>query len=274
MCKEKVTLPENSIIEFIEMESEMIDGATDSLSPKVSSLEKETVLEGNDMGDGKMSSGVKVEKEEKGAVLVSCKAPCLERGSDSKGQDVGLLKLGNGKDFDPVTPFVDREIVEVSSSSDQTEEEDAVPGCQTPTESIFNPFAPGPEDLMLAPKKKMTRESKIPLRRQLQFDSCSDSMENVEANASEDAAQEDRFLKLICKSFFDLIVSSELKEISVERLPVESNPSEGFKTPTSLPFLTGVAETCPAAPMRPHGLKARRLSPYICRKLDFGTDLS
>ncbi|KAG1365600.1 putative protein 1 [Cocos nucifera] len=255
------------------MKSEMIDGATDSLSPKVSSLEKESVLEGNDIGDGKMGSGIKVETEENGIVLVFRQAPCMERDGDSKGQDVGPLKLGNGKDFGPVTPFMDREIVEISSSADQTEQENAVPGCQTPTESIFDPFAPGPEDLMLAPKKKMMRESKIPLRRQLNFDSCSDSMEKVDANASEDAAQEDRLLELIYKSFFDLIVSSEVKEISAERLPVESNPSEGSKTPTSLSLLTGVAETCPAAPMRPHALKARRLSPDICRKLDFGANL-
>lgn len=256
------------------MKSEMIDGATDSLSPKVSSLDKQSVLEGNNIRDGKTGSGIKVETEENGVVSVSCQASCLERGSGSKGQDVGLLKLGNEKEFGPLTPCMDREMVEFLSSSDHTELQDAVPGCQTPTESIFDPFAPGPEDLMLAPKKKMRRESKIPLRRQLDFDSCDDSLENVEANAFEDAAQEDRLFELIFKSFFELIVSSQANEISAERLRVESNASEGFGTPTYLSFLAGIAETCPDAPMRLHASKARRLSPDICRKLDFGANLN
>ncbi|XP_008804631.1 unknown protein 1-like [Phoenix dactylifera] len=263
------------------METELIDGVADSQSSKVSCLEKGRVLEGNDIGDGKMGSGVKVEKEENGVkvekeengeILVSRQAPCSKKVSDSKGEVAGLLKLSNGKYLGPATPFMDREIIEISSSSDKNEEEDTVLGCETPTESIFDPFAPGPEDLMLAPKKKIMRESKIPLRRQLKFDS-SESMETAEANAYEDAAEEERLLECICKSFIDLIVSSEVREISAQMLPVECNPSEGSKTPTSLPVLTGVAETCPAAPIRPPALKARRLSPEICQKLDFGTKL-
>ncbi|XP_010922817.1 unknown protein 1 [Elaeis guineensis] len=254
------------------METELIDGVADSQSSKASCLEKVRVLEGNDIGDGKMGSGIKMEKEENGEILVSCQAPSSVKVSDSKGQDVGLLKHGNGKDLGPANPFADREIAEISSSSDKTEEEDPVLGCQTPTESIFDPFAPGPEDMMLAPKKKITRESKIPLCRQLKFDS-SEYMETTEANAYEDAAEEDRLLECICKSFLDLIVSSEVREISAQILPVECNLSEGSKTPTSLPVLTGVAETCPAAPIRPPALKARRLSPEICRKLEFGGNL-
>lgn len=238
----------------------MINDQKDSLSSKVSSLEKEGVLEGNDVGDEKTDSRIKVEKEENDVVLVSFQAPCLEKDNDSKDQDVGILKLGKGKDFGPVTAFVNREIIDISSSSDQTEEENAVLGCQTPTQSIFDPFAPGPEDLMLAPEKKMARQGKIPLRRQLDFNSCNDSMDDIEANASE----EDQLVELLYESFFDLIVSSEFQEIS----------AEGPKTPTSLPIPTGVAETCPPAPMRLPALKARRLSPDIRRKLEFETKLS
>lgn len=256
-----------SIIKILEMEIELIDGVADSQSSKVSCLEK--VREGNDVRDGKMGSGIKVEEVENGEILVSCQAPCSEKVSDSKGQDAGLLKHGNGKNLGPAALSADREITEISSSSDKAEEEDTVLGCQTPTESIFDPFAPGPEDLMLAPKKKIARESKIPLCRQLKFDS-SEFMETPEANGYEDDAEEVHLLECICKSFLDLIVSSEVKEISAQKLPVECNLSEGSKTPTSLPLLTGVAETCPAAPIRPPALKARRLSPEICRKLEFG----
>ncbi|KAG1338201.1 putative protein 1 [Cocos nucifera] len=143
-----------------------------------------------------MCSGINVEKEENGEILVSCQAPCSEKVCDSKDHDAGLLNHGNGKELGPANPFADTEITGISSSSDKTEEEDTVLGCQTPTESIFDPFAPGPDDLMLAPKKKITRESKIPLCRQLKFDS-SESMETAEANAHEDAAEDDHLLECI-----------------------------------------------------------------------------
>lgn len=180
-------------------------------------------------------------------------------------------KLSNGIELCPLTPSLESETLEISSASDQTEDSEMVSACQTPSESIFDPFAPGPEEMALAPnpKKKILRGTKMPLRRRLIFDLRSDSEEEIESTLLD---KEDTLLESICKSFLELIVSNQAKEISSEYLTKEDGLIEGLKTPTSLPLLTGIADTCPDAPMRPV-LKLRRLDQSICRKLEFGSNL-
>ena len=180
------------------------------------------------------------------------------------------IKLNNsGGEFCPVTPSPDGETVEISKASDQTDDLEILSDCETPTGSLFNPFAPGPEELALAPKKKMLREFKIPTRRQLNFDTCCGFEERVESAISD---EEDDILESVCTSFLELIVSNQLKEIFSEDLVEEDTSSDdtsvGFKTPTSWPLLTGIAETCPDAPMGP-SFKTRKLDQNICRKLEF-----
>ena len=180
------------------------------------------------------------------------------------------VKLNNGGgEFCPITSSPDGETVEISSVSNQTDDVEILSDCETPTGSLFNPFAPGPEELALAPKKKMLREFKIPTPRQLNFDICCDFEEEVESAISD---EEDDILESVCKSFIELIVSNQLKEICSEDLAEEDTSSDdtshGFKTPTSMPLLTGIAQTCPDAPMRP-SFKTRKLDQNICRKLEF-----
>ena len=180
------------------------------------------------------------------------------------------IRLNNGGgESCPITPSPDGETVEISSASDQTNEPEILSDCETPIGSLFNPFAPGPEEFALAPKKKMMREFKIPIRRQLNFDICCDFEEKVESVIS---CEEDDILESVCKSFLELIVSNQLKEICSEDLVEEDMSSDdtsvGFKTPTSMPLLTGIAETCPDAPMRP-SFKSRKMDQNICRKLEF-----
>ncbi|KAF0916541.1 hypothetical protein E2562_007618 [Oryza meyeriana var. granulata] len=61
--------------------------------------------------------------------------------------------------------------------SKELRDEDPTYGCQTPRESFFDPFAPGPEELACAPKKKVIRATEVPSRRQLSFesDACPDA---------------------------------------------------------------------------------------------------
>ncbi|URE44965.1 hypothetical protein MUK42_01501 [Musa troglodytarum] len=44
---------------------------------------------------------------------------------------------------------------------------------------MFDPFAPGPEELVFAPKKKMLKGTQVPPRRQLNFNDCGDSNQQV-----------------------------------------------------------------------------------------------
>lgn len=195
---------------------------------------------------------------------VSIGSPLVKEGDSVKPN------TGEGE-LCPLTPSPTGEIVEMLSVSDQTDGVEALSDCETPTECLFNPFAPGPDIFALAPapKKKMPREYKLPTRRQLNFDSDSDSEEKVESPISD---EEGCILESVCKSFIELIISSQLKEICSQDLAEEDNSSDdasdGYKTPTSIPLLTGIAETCPDAPKRP-SFKSRKLDLTISRKLEF-----
>ncbi|KAJ6828002.1 hypothetical protein M6B38_364530 [Iris pallida] len=232
------------------------DGEVETLSLGVSCLEKATAL--------KCEKLKALEADSEMQVNLSDSVSCTIESEDQK--------LSNGRKLCLPTASLDSETVETSPASDQTEDSEMVSTCQTPGESIFDPFAPGPDEVALAPnpKKKILRATKMPLRRRLIFDLSSDSEEEEIESTLLD--EEDSLLESICKSFLELIVSNQAKEISNVYLTREDNSSEGLKTPTSLPFLTGIADTCPDAPMRPV-LKLRRLDQSICRKLEFGSNV-
>ncbi|WOL04858.1 hypothetical protein Cni_G13580 [Canna indica] len=205
----------------------------------------------------------KVVEVENGSQKIFGQAPFMENNGHGHGCHDAVVV---GREVYPATPSPERESLELSSSSDRSEEHDS--SCQTPTKNIFDPFAPGPEELAFAPKKKILKETLMPLRRQLKFLDCGNSAQNAKDLFSEDAAEEDRLLELVFESFLELIISNQLLEISATKLS-----DECFRTPTSLPLLTGIAETCPPAPKR-EPVKARKFAPALCRKLEFETNLS
>ncbi|XP_072975726.1 uncharacterized protein [Typha angustifolia] len=246
----------------------MISVADGSLA-KSSCFEKVRAPKADELGALKLGSEAMVRSHENYIDIVLSQTPCLKKNRDTEDIDVKICNCDNR--MGPETPFPDRETLEPSDSSDKTEE-DFILGCQTPSESIFDPFAPGPEELAFAPKKKMMKGTQYPLRRQLNFDIYDACVKNLESNITEDAEEEDRFVELVCKSFLDLIISNQLKEISDQMFLSEPSPSECFKTPTSTPILCGIADTCPAAPLR-QTLKSKRVGQGICRKLDFGSNI-
>uniref|UniRef100_A0A0D3HQR0 Uncharacterized protein n=1 Tax=Oryza barthii TaxID=65489 RepID=A0A0D3HQR0_9ORYZ len=160
---------------------------------------------------------------------------------------------------------LEKEAIE-SSSSINVADEDPLYGCQTPRESIFYPFAPGPEELACAPKKNVIKAPELPPRRQLSFDSGDYPVKRLSFEF-DDAEEDDQFLERICKMFIDLIVSNQALETTGKDL-IGSNSPGSCETSSSEPLLTGIAYTCPDAPLR-RPLKAVQLSPSICRKLDF-----
>ncbi|KAM0941129.1 putative cyclin-dependent protein kinase inhibitor SMR11/SMR16 [Dioscorea sansibarensis] len=219
------------------------------------------VAEASSVGIGIVDQGFVSAKMNAVVESASQKASCLEKiqSLNLNDDDNKVENLVAVADV-PMSP--DQDTLEISSL-DQTED-DLISGCQTPTGNIFDPFALGPEELMCcAPKKKLLKEVRAPLRRQLNFDSCIDS---------DDAAEEELLLDSVYRSFLEVIVANQVKEIYGEDLIVEphleGHQMEGFQTPTSLPLLTGIAETCPPAPVRPV-LKTRKISLDICKKLEF-----
>ncbi|XP_066349168.1 uncharacterized protein [Miscanthus floridulus] len=102
------------------------------------------------------------------------------------------------------------DILELSISSKPTDDSLSL-GCETPRESIFDPFAPGPEEAACAPKKKVARGAEVPPRRKLNFDSDGplDGQEETGKNVT------------------------------------DSGLHGSCKTPDSKPLLTGIASTCP-----------------------------
>lgn len=143
---------------------------------------------------------------------------------------------------------------------------------QTPKGSVFDPFAPGPDELMFAPRKKTLEEPRIRPVRRLDFDDSDVYMEEAGENEVEVVADEESFLESVYESLLDAIVSKQAEEVLAEN-PTLDLDSDGYKTPVSSPPSKGVAEICPGAPMK-HVSESRKynLGKYdrgLCRKLEF-----
>ncbi|CAL4910931.1 unnamed protein product [Urochloa decumbens] len=172
--------------------------------------------------------------------VMICDSTVTEKVEKSLSEEPFLLVLlGNKEDSESLSKTCDHEnIVEAITPRGDTLElsisrevlDDSLSlGCETPRESIFDPFAPGPDVAAWAPKKQVIRGAEVPSRRKLNFDS----------DGPLDRQEESE------KILYD-----------------------GCKTPDSKPLLTGIASTCPDAPLRT-SRKVSKLSPSICRKIDF-----
>ncbi|TVU16917.1 hypothetical protein EJB05_32920, partial [Eragrostis curvula] len=209
--------------------------------------------------------------------VVSCESTVVEKMETSLTEEPFLLvrleNKGGTKSFgtvcDPefnkddvaedVTPRAD--ILELTISSEAPDDNLSI-GCQTPRESIFDPFAPGPEEVACAPKKKVISGIEAPSRRQLNFESGDYPVKKLSFD-SDDAEEEDEYLLVLENMILDIIMPDGFLDRQEK-----SDTSLIYKTPDSKPLLTGIATTCPDAPMR-QSLKAFKLSPSICRKIDF-----
>ena len=160
------------------------------------------------------------------------------------------------------------DILELSISSKPTDDSLSL-GCETPRESIFDPFAPGPEEAACAPKKKVARGAEVPPRRKLNFDSGDYPVKRLSFDWS-DSDEEDQYLQVIHKMILDLLILDGPLDRQEETGKTVTDPSlhESCKTPDLKPLLTGIGSTCPDATLIP-SLKVLKLSPGICRKIDF-----
>ncbi|XP_031093881.1 uncharacterized protein LOC115998442 [Ipomoea triloba] len=146
---------------------------------------------------------------------------------------------------------------------------------RTPKESVFDPFAPGPEELLLAPLclKKSAGVARMlnfeecgrvlnfeECGRVLNFDACSENDSTVNAMTNDE-----QLLGKLSRMLLQIVVSKHTEEFLAG---IPNQVSDGGRTPTSPPLLTGIAETCPAAPKKTER-KFISIDKDLCKKLDF-----
>ncbi|KAG6531643.1 uncharacterized protein LOC122052646 [Zingiber officinale] len=238
----------------------------DSEALKDFSFDKIGASESDEMEIIEMGSLIKLEEVASGGQEVCRRAPSIGCNYYPEGCDGAFIELIDGMEVCPATPSPDSESLDLSFSSDQSEEREAVSIAQTPLQNTFDPFAPAKEDLAVAPMKKTLKRIQIPHLRKLKFYEFLDST-RIECHVPEDG----HLSELLSQSFFELIVSCQLQEISANNLLDHEQHSKYPNTPLSLPLLTGVAETCPPAPKR-EPARSTKLDPGICRQLDFPDD--
>lgn len=136
----------------------------------------------------------------------------------------------------------------------------------TPKAGVFDPFAPGSDDLLMAPvSMKYLEESRTYVARRLNFTSLvTKNIYEKGEGVCESALDDDMLLEAVYKSLLEAIVSKQAEDIISEI----SASHDALTTPPSAPRLTGIAETCPGAPFK-HVKKSRNIDLGLCRRLAF-----
>lgn len=142
-------------------------------------------------------------------------------------------------------------------------------GSETPKEALFDSFAPGPDKFMLvAQRSKYWEESQTHVARRLNFTCLTNVVRDISYGSNiGKISDEDYMFDIVYGAILDAIVSEQTKEL-VTNFPTQVTDLDMLRTPKSAPRLTGVAETCPAAPMKSTS-KYRNIDKKLCRKLAY-----
>lgn len=142
----------------------------------------------------------------------------------------------------------------------------------TPVDGSFDPFAPGPEELAMAPHcKKYLKESRINVARRLKFDSSVNFFLDGDCKSDAETISDDEMiLETVYDTLLEAIVSKQTEGLVTDILPLDRG-FDGCKTPDSAIRISGIAETCPSAPVKTTGTtrKLRNIDQGLCRKLEF-----
>ncbi|GLU14789.1 hypothetical protein SLE2022_313370 [Rubroshorea leprosula] len=140
---------------------------------------------------------------------------------------------------------------------------------KTPKDGVFDPFAPGSDDMLLAPLcKKHSDVMKTTIARRLKFDypvkklNYGNETPSMDVESISDEEMFESVYEIILETVFTNQAEGPLAEIA----EVEGN-YDCCKTP-SASISNAVAETCPGAPMKSSG-KSRNIDLGLCRKLEF-----
>uniref|UniRef100_A0A6N2KAC5 Uncharacterized protein n=1 Tax=Salix viminalis TaxID=40686 RepID=A0A6N2KAC5_SALVM len=138
---------------------------------------------------------------------------------------------------------------------------------RTPKDGVFDPFAPGHEDKILAPQcKKYYDEARASVVRRLNFTSSFRALRNESFGDDVELSDEEMF-ESVYESLLEAIVLKQTEGALEEMTKLEWD-SDDCTTPPAAPILTGVPDTCPAAPLKRKG-KSRTIDLGLCRKLEF-----
>uniref|UniRef100_A0A9I9DYP0 Uncharacterized protein n=1 Tax=Cucumis melo TaxID=3656 RepID=A0A9I9DYP0_CUCME len=164
--------------------------------------------------------------------------------------------------IEPSTPDADRESGErIEAPLESSDSFDPLCSPRTPKDGVFDPFSPAPAHLALAPiSRKYFSGSVGFVPRRLQFGSSSSSLQLVEAE-EEQSISDSELLEAVYENLLEVIVSHQAESSLAQPSSSQSDSPDCNTPPTS--FLSGVAQTCPAAPVKP----SRKL-----RNLDMGRD--
>ncbi|KAF8007580.1 hypothetical protein BT93_K1548 [Corymbia citriodora subsp. variegata] len=136
----------------------------------------------------------------------------------------------------------------------------------TPKHSVFDPFAPGPEDLLLAPRcDKRLDEWRCSVVRRLKFRGFACSLEDRIDAKCLSASSDEEIVESVYDTILEVVIMSRMGEVSAS---ISDSDFTKCKTPCSPPLLNGIAETCPGAPMK-SSMGSRNTSLGTCRKLLF-----
>ncbi|KAI4355961.1 hypothetical protein L6164_000017 [Bauhinia variegata] len=140
---------------------------------------------------------------------------------------------------------------------------------QTPKDGVFDPFAPGPDDMVRAPQcRKYLDELRDTVSRQLKFDPCNlFAHENSGDNVEVESLSDQEMFESVYENLLEAIVSMQTEDALAEMKNVEYVPIN-CKTPPSELQRSGIADTCPDAPLKPRGTP-RIIPVELCRKLEF-----
>lgn len=142
----------------------------------------------------------------------------------------------------------------------------------TPKEGFFDPFAPGIDDFMMAPRgSKYSQETRSSAARSLNFgSSVKVAIDEYCESDAETASEEEMLLEFLYGDLLEVIVSTQVysvpHEMCLDEVLVKHVILDGFKTPE--PLLTGIADTCPPAPVK-FARKVVKIDRGLCRKLEF-----
>ncbi|KAL6496150.1 hypothetical protein OROGR_029408 [Orobanche gracilis] len=142
-----------------------------------------------------------------------------------------------------------------------------------PKETLFDSFAPGPDNLMLAPphhRKYTEKELRIKhvVRRKLNFMCETNLIRDITTSHMDSDMEHDHLFQIVYGTILDSIVSDHETKKEVGGGGFESG-FDGFGTPVPHLLLCGIAETCPRAPIKSTTKYRNIIDKEICKKLEF-----
>ncbi|XP_044472898.1 cyclin-dependent protein kinase inhibitor SMR11-like [Mangifera indica] len=193
-----------------------------------------------------------------------CKTPLTEAKRSTK---VPCFGAKTARQDNPVASVDDSSPCAKTSRKEEPDTcaDDSSP--RTPNDVVFDPFAPGPDNMAMAPLcKKYLYQMRTSVARRLKFESSFNMMEdNTCVNDAESISDEEMF-ESVYNNLLEAIVSKQTEGLLAEISNTEWD-SNYCKTPPGH-RLNGIAKTCPGAPMKPPA-KSRNIDLGLCRKLKF-----